>query len=338
MHSEKRLSVVMTGRNDNYGGDFKTRLENCILSLFEQLNRYAISSEIIFVNYNPLPSPDIENFIHWPKSSELVQVKIITVPPEIHQQFVKENKVKDVPVNEYLGKNVGIRRAKGEYILAMNPDILFPDALWDEFLKNENENYYFRANRFDFQLKKNEVFKSIFDAKTRVSKVWLKGFSIAFKPRSISTLFWAKIKLFQFWTLAKYETIRFFNRFWKIKLHPKAENKYHCNVSGDFMLMHKKKWIGLNGYKEISNIALHIDALLVISAAVSGLKEFVMSTEIYHQEHERRYDATLENQEFISAYKAFQISAQEMIEKKKPLIYNSNKWGLAIFELPSVEK
>lgn len=327
----------MTGRNDNYGGDFKSRLENCIVSLVAQLHRFDISSEIIFVNYNPLPSPNIENFIAWPKPTALVKIKIVTVPSELHVDFVIKQNVKDIPVNEYLGKNVGIRRATGSYILCMNPDILFPDAVWSEFLKEQNENRYFRANRFDFQNLECHEKQSIDEIKNQVVKIWVKGFSHSFSARKVSTLFFKRIKLHQKWKIAKYEAVRKLNFLWQEKLHAKAENKFHCNVSGDFMLMHQKHWIKLKGYNETKAIALHVDALMVVSAAILNLKEYVLCSPIYHQEHERRFDANQENEIYREAYLNFQNDAQKMIITKSPLIYNSNDWGLAIFELPTLE-
>lgn len=330
MHSEKRLSVVMTGRNDNYGGDFKTRLENCILSLFEQLNRYAISSEIIFVNYNPLPSPDIENFIRWPKSSELVQVKIITVPPEIHQQFVKENKVRDVPVNEYLGKNVGIRRAKGEYILAMNPDILFPDKLIKYFANKLNPNFYYRADRIDFNFtsgKKKEI------------HVNLKGHTR--KLLFNSNYFILSCLRFQNFLVNNYKIFSpnfegMLNYLKKPVYYDSIALRFHCKTSGDFMLMDNLSWHKTRSYFETANISLHVDSLFVFQVAMFGLKEKNVGFPIYHQEHERRFSADNNNSIELEAYQFFVFEANEMYKLKKNKIFNNENWGLSNFDLHEI--
>ena len=109
--------------------------------------------------------------------------------------------------------------------------------------------------------------------------------------------------------------------------------KYHCNVSGDFMLMHHMHWNKLKGHNEQSFISLHTDALMVIQAATLGLKEKVLSSPIYHREHLRRYDANDENPIYREAYLFFQEQAQKMITEKQPVIYNDEDWGLIKFDL-----
>ena len=49
-----------------------------------------------------------------------------------------------------IGKNVGIRRAKGQFILATNIDILFSDALFKTFKKKKlKKGYIYRCDRLD---------------------------------------------------------------------------------------------------------------------------------------------------------------------------------------------
>ena len=113
----KRLSIVITGRNDNYGGDFNRRLQNTIHWLFHWLNHYKISSEIVFVNYNPLKDEaPIDEMITIPAATDLVNVREVTVTAEAHEKILAKYATvcKPVPVMEFIAKNIGIRRAKGE--------------------------------------------------------------------------------------------------------------------------------------------------------------------------------------------------------------------------------
>ena len=55
----KKISIVITGRNDNYGGDFSARLQRCVSYNHQELTSHKIDSELIFVNYNPLTLPPI---------------------------------------------------------------------------------------------------------------------------------------------------------------------------------------------------------------------------------------------------------------------------------------
>lgn len=328
------LSVVLVGRNDNYGGNFKSRLEYCVSLLFQQLQQLHINSEIIFVNYNPLPAPIIDDFIQWPVSSEKVKMRIIEVPGEHHSRFVNENNVKDVPVIEYLAKNVGIRRANGKFIACINPDIIFPDEFISQ-LTHLDHTHFYRANRFDFVQSSEPIEhkKLIAFAKANVIAIWMKGISFHFSPRTISQLSYFRYKIIQQFSILKYEWIRKLNPLWKHPLHFKAENNYHCNVSGDFMLMSKKDFFDLNGYFETAPIALHIDSLFVVQAAVKGLKEAMLKFPIYHQDHERRYTSDRKSEIEDTAYLFFQKESEEMIKSNKTKQYNSDNWGLKSIEL-----
>ena len=99
------------------------------------------------------------------------------------------------------------------------------------------------------------------------------------------------------------------------------------------MLMHRKHWWALNGYHENANLSLHVDSLMVIQAAMLGLQEKVLAWPIYHQEHERRYDADQHIPAYREAYFNFQEEAQKMLHQKAPVIYNDDNWGFANFEL-----
>ena len=331
------ISFVLVGRNDNYGGDFKQRLHNCISTLFKQLVAHKTHAEIIFVNYNPLPQPAILDFIEWPKSTDLVSIKIITVSADLHLEFVKQYDIDEAPVLEYPAKNAGILRASGTYILAMNPDILIDELFFDS-LSWLDKNHYYRTNRIDYHLPKGKKIEGniISFAKKNCTKVWVKAISKSVKKGTISTLKFRQIVLQSKMEIFRYNFLKAFNFLWSEKLHDKAEYKYHCNVSGDFMLMHRQNWAILLGYNEMATIALHIDSLLVVQAATFGLQEVILPFPIYHQEHERRYDANIENPKFRAAYLYFQNEAQEMMASKSPKIYNTINWGFSSAELDEI--
>lgn len=330
------LSLVMVGRNDNYGGDFKSRLQNCIEWTFKQLTLHEIKSEIIFVNYNPLPESSILDFINWPKSNEFVSTRVLTIPSEVHEYILKTYDIKSVPVLEYFAKNAGIRRAKGKFILSMNPDILMDELIFSKF-KNLNSANYYRCNRCDFDaeiqsLKTDKLLRLL---SSNIDSVWYKGRKRAINP-------FTERKYFSNWALQTLENIwkrnsikfSFFLNFLNINYYShNAEFFYHCNASGDFMLLSKEHWFELKGYKEDSKIALHTDALFVVQAATHGLKEHVFYQPIYHKKHDRRFDATLENEEQRSHYLKTQFDSQRMIKNRKSIIYNSDDWGLINFEL-----
>ncbi|NBR14672.1 MAG: glycosyltransferase family 2 protein, partial [Crocinitomicaceae bacterium] len=143
------LSIVLTGRNDNYGGDFLKRLQDFFdwnSALFES---FKIVTEIVFVNWNPIENePSILELIQFPKYKKYVQIRIITIPVELHESFVNPKVRRTVPIFEFIAKNVGVKRANGEFILCLNADVLLHpkivEFIADKKLKKE---FYYRANR-----------------------------------------------------------------------------------------------------------------------------------------------------------------------------------------------
>lgn len=334
---KKHLSIILVGRNDNYGGDFKSRLESCILWTYNHLTRNEIASEIIFVNYNPLSDTDILEFIQWPYSNKFVNVRIITVLPEIHSKIIESYSVKPVPVLEYFAKNVGIRRAKGHYILSMNPDILIDEKIFNQLKKLDSGNYY-RVNRCDYHnhLMNREKIRLFDSLKNQINMVWYKGRK---KQTESLTMFsycflWLLRTIENHWKKNTVHFSKIISLFKMTVYYHNVEFKYHCNASGDFMLMSRENWLKIKGYKENSNISLHTDSLFVIQAAMSGIKEKVFFHPVYHKEHERRYDADKENNEQRVKYIDYQREAQRMLKQKKPIIYNDDNWGLFNFDIP----
>jgi hypothetical protein len=322
------LSIVMVGRNDNYGGDFRLRLQRCMSNTFERLNELPIHSEIIFVNYNPLDAEKpIEEFIDWPSSNRKVGIRIITVPKDVHQQLVQDGTRKDVPVMEYLGKNAGIRRAKGKFILSMNPDIILPIEVVKHLQKLKKDGYY-RTDRVDFS---GDIFNE-----HQFIRVFLKGHDFIIsslnqipklRMRNYFLNKWRNLTPKISWLLNMISVPVYYNNF---------GNRYHCNVSGDFMLMHRDHWFALEAHNENRPIALHVDSLMVIQAAALGLREFVLKQPIFHQEHSRRFDATQENPEYLQAFEFFTSEARKMMKNGVVEKYNGQQWGLSKFDLPEL--
>lgn len=118
-----KVSVVCSGRNDDYGGNFLDRLEYFLRSI----DRLTVPAEIILVEWNPIPNK--------PKLSEIIKIwndrlkysnpiVIVEVSKENHDLFCSYYKQADskYTFQEYPAKNVGFRHARGKYIIQTNPD------------------------------------------------------------------------------------------------------------------------------------------------------------------------------------------------------------------------
>lgn len=124
---EPYLSLVVTARNDDHGGNLLGRMQIFVDGWLAQARRHDIPSELIIVEWNPPGDrPPLAEALQWPTDFGPCEVRFITVPPEIHSRYEHGA---NLPLYQMIGKNVGIRRARGRFILATNIDILFSDEL-----------------------------------------------------------------------------------------------------------------------------------------------------------------------------------------------------------------
>ena len=152
-----KKSVILTSRNDNYGGNLHKRTTMALKSLIEN------HDEVIFVDWKTVNGEGvISNIKHdLPQTGKL---KYIQVPKE----FLKEKypHIADYTIIESIGRNIGIRRASNDYIISTNIDIV-TTPLKDSILK---ENVFYTVPRRDvdesFHLSFNDyesLYKSLWD-------------------------------------------------------------------------------------------------------------------------------------------------------------------------------
>jgi hypothetical protein len=112
------LSIVLVGRNDDFGGDFNGRMFAAAEFNHRNLEAAGILHEYILVEWNPIPSK--------PYLAELVGRRCpwwqrrYVVDPEWQTRLSVNPKLVFM---EFFAKNVGIRRARGEFVLTTNTDI-----------------------------------------------------------------------------------------------------------------------------------------------------------------------------------------------------------------------
>jgi hypothetical protein len=121
------ISLVVTARNDNHGGNLLGRMQAFVNSWLGQARRHNIPSEMIIVEWNPPPDRSrLAEALHWPQELGPCQVRFIEVPPEVHRRFAH---AEALPLYQMIAKNVGIRRARAPFVLVTNIDILFSSEL-----------------------------------------------------------------------------------------------------------------------------------------------------------------------------------------------------------------
>lgn len=137
--TQPTVTVVFTGRNDDYVADNEARIRAMI-----EWNSHIFRSEMIFVEWNPLPDRPL---LSTSLTRDYPQLRAYVVPPEIHAQLCTNPKI---VVMEEFGKNVGLRRATTEYACITNCYIL-----WDEDMRRMlwglNEKLVFRTRRIELR-------------------------------------------------------------------------------------------------------------------------------------------------------------------------------------------
>jgi hypothetical protein len=312
------ISFVVTVRNDDYGHRFLFRVQNFLDNLTYLCEKHKLKSEIIFVEWNP---PNEKNKI-WmdlkiKKNMKYLKLRFIEVPNKKHRQLEKSDKF---PLFEFIGKNVGIRRANGEFIITTNPDLIFNEELI-EFLsrKKLDSSCFYRIARHNVNL---DLPENISPKKVIgfCEKNWKTVFGVYFKGSNLKNLTPRD--------LSKAGKDVFTNIFRTVLMIFGRNHKYlwyHGGAPGDFILMSKKSWIEINGFPQMPVPSCGVDGYGVIMAAALGLKmkRIKSPARIYHQFHERPFSGKIDFD-----YNKYKSDALFMLKNNKIMDLNKNNWGL----------
>lgn len=142
------LSVVVTARNDDHGGNLLRRMQIFVEAWINQAKRHQLPSELILVEWNPLPDRErLLTALRWPTDTAPCKVRVIEVPPEVHARYYHSS---TLALYQMIAKNAGIRRARGQFILATNIDIVFSDELMMFLAQRRLEKgHMYRIDRTD---------------------------------------------------------------------------------------------------------------------------------------------------------------------------------------------
>ncbi|MFH1135484.1 MAG: tetratricopeptide repeat protein [Pseudomonadota bacterium] len=142
------LSLVVTSRNDDHGGDMNKRMRLFIDDLVFQCRRTGLQAELIVVEWNPpRDRPRLREALPWPESPGPLTIRLLEVPPELHERLKNSDRM---GLFQMIAKNVGLRRARGKFVLATNIDLVFSDELIDFLARRElNPRCFYRVDRYD---------------------------------------------------------------------------------------------------------------------------------------------------------------------------------------------
>src|SRR6266850_1746102 len=113
------LSIVVTGRHDNYGGDSYTRFLRTLRFNWGALREHGVACEAVLVEWNPIEGrPTLFDITRAQLDDDVASAFVgVIVDRRYHDACTQDAKLGYL---EYLAKNVGIRRANGRIVLVTN--------------------------------------------------------------------------------------------------------------------------------------------------------------------------------------------------------------------------
>jgi hypothetical protein len=247
--SRPYLSVVMASRNDGYTGGMLRRLQLSVNAYVSQMERFDLASELVLVDWNPPAGKPLSQALEWPAVMRRCSIRIITVPPQLHASLPFADRL---PILIHRARNVGIRRARGEFILPTSPDILFSNELAQWFARRElDPACMYRVARRDVPeeaLRYASTEKRLRYCRKHVQKV---------HPRAASQRIEGLPHLF-------------------------------TNGAGDFTLLSRDMYFKLHGIPEEREFhSMHFDSVLCFMAYAAGARETELDAplRIYHIDH-----------------------------------------------------
>lgn len=325
MSTKPYISFVVTARNDNYGGHFLNRLNSFVRVADELSQKNHLDSEIIVVEYNP---PKNKKRLYEEMSHlrlQKVSIRFIQIPQSFHRKFKNSDKN---PLFEYLAKNIGIRRAKGEYIIAMNPDIILSKELIEFISKRKLEdNIFYRVNRHDislYKIKQNwNIDKILKECRKKTTKILYVGGTVykSYSSWLYRFVHGRTLRSFMFFPLFNFFTS-------KEKMLPK---RLHENAAGDFLLMNKTMWNESGGYDESPLGSAILDGYILYVLYCLGYKEQILEYPIYHIKHEYGQEGHP-----LASREKYLEDIKKMLKTKHPYKKINKNWGFPTIQFEEV--
>jgi hypothetical protein len=149
--SRPYLTFVVTGRNDDFGGDFNARFFAALQFNHACLREAGIPHEFVFVEWRPIEGkPYLATLLaqQFPELSDS-ELRSCVVDAAYHDALSLNPKIQ---FQEFIAKNVGIRRARGAFVLTTNTDIYLGRGVL-EFLRARSlsPRVLYRAPRHDLR-------------------------------------------------------------------------------------------------------------------------------------------------------------------------------------------
>lgn len=309
-----KLSIVVTARNDNYGGFLENRIRTFVKVIATEVLECKVQTELVFVEYNPPEGKELFARSLKLPTNEYFHVRYVIVPRSFHLQFSTHTKI---PLLEYIAKNIGIRRALGEYILVGNPDIIVPKEIMSFIADGKiDKDHFYRVDRcdttvndFNYNLTNEEIIKK---ARQNVSLIWVNG-----GARYHSWKAWFH-RFIHGRNKKSLMLCPLLNKWHDLK---QDRNQIHVQAAGDFLVAHRDWFWKASGYDE-TPLSSYLDGYILYVFQCLGAKQYVLPYPIFHIDHEIGKGGRPE-----IAFKKFSDDTKKMLETGIPYRNQEPNWG-----------
>lgn len=346
------LSVVAASRNDDHGGDPLRRTQIFINCLARQAAAHRLPVELILVDWNPVPGrPGLAAVLQLPAgTAEWCQARVITVPAELHARIKYGEKL---PFFQMIAKNVGIRRARGRFILATNIDIIFSAELM-AFIGHQqlDPNKQYRVDRYDIQAGLSEHVT----LEETIAYAWANPIRQhrRFGPAPFVRHIYGNEPIKRtcqpdpaVCRAIGGITLRQEHGAWLVELERTASIEHlHTNACGDFTLLSREAWHAIHGYAEWGAYSFNIDSMGIVAAHYAGYEEVTLLPPCvcFHIEHSLGSGWTPEGEKkLFNRLRTANILnpdwpvllplVDQMRRERRALPFNHSDWGLGDLDL-----
>jgi hypothetical protein len=294
-----RVSAVIIGRNDNYGGHLNARATYCLNTMLDTFD------EVIYVDWNTDgPRTLVEDIPVTVHPERLVVYKVTPdmcrdhlMGPEVYAQSQK--------CCEVLARNIGIRRATGDIIVSTNIDIIPPRREYlDVLLQTMTPTEFWTVAKHDVDVK---LLDEIFVKENRSYIALRDALPLYYGLNPLS-------KRLIVPALAMNKAILD-----TIPTHAHHNASSLICACGDFQIAYKSLWYTIKGFEESMKKRLYADSVTQYKAIMAGATVRAHNfPPVYHIDHER-------------------CNAPEVQNTQTPDIgKNPETWGFSDVEFPTV--
>lgn len=156
-----RFSMIVVGRNDNYGGDFTDRLK----ATMDWNYKHLPNCELIYIEWNAIE--DRATDTDW-IAERYPNSKCFIVPQSIHDKIAASKKM---PMMEYYAKNLGIREASNDWLVMINADVFLGPEVFPK-MRTLSKEYVYGTHYKNIVWHGEPITQELIDDKARVKNIF----------------------------------------------------------------------------------------------------------------------------------------------------------------------